>query len=157
VEVLQEWEKAARLKELLQHELKEGETCIVFAGMKRICDELTQEVQRANLGLWCKTIHSGKEQWDRDEALAKFRELTKGTNGQRGVLIATDVAARGLDIPGVAMVVIYDFGRALQSGANGGVESYVHRIGRTGRAGRRDGPSPSSRGRTAAPGSWRSF
>jgi len=53
------------------------------------------------------------------------------------VLVATDVAARGLDIPGVALVIVYDFGRALSSGQNGGVESYVHRIGRTGRAGLR--------------------
>merc|ERR1712203_1064319 len=52
------------------------------------------------------------------------------------VLVATDVASRGLDIPGVALVVVYDFGRALNSGQNGGVESYVHRIGRTGRAGK---------------------
>ncbi|CAE8602259.1 unnamed protein product, partial [Polarella glacialis] len=88
----------------------------------------------------CKTIHSGKDQWTRDEALAQFRELTAGKGQGKfssGVLVATDVAARGLDIPGVALIVIYDFGRALHSGQNGGVESYVHRIGRTGRAGKR--------------------
>mmetsp|Transcript_73885 Transcript_73885/g.163288 ORF Transcript_73885/g.163288 Transcript_73885/m.163288 type:complete len:313 (+) Transcript_73885:3-941(+) len=138
VYVIEEREKSAQLKALLAKELKPGETGIVFASMKHMCDTITWDIQRAGLGIWCKTIHSGKEQWDRDEALAEFRALTAGrADGKRGILVATDVASRGLDIPGVALVVVYDFGRALHSGANGGVESYVHRIGRTGRAGKR--------------------
>merc|ERR1711879_703529 len=120
----------------LKKELKDGETCVVFAGMKTTCDEVEKDLQRANMGFWCRAIHSGKEQWDRDGALQEFRDITKAGNGKKAVMIATDVAARGLDIPGVAMVVVYDFGRGLKRAQNGGVESYVHRIGRTGRAGR---------------------
>ena len=63
-----------------------------------------------------------KDQYEREKSLDNFRK------GRGNVLVATDVAARGLDIPGVAMVLIYDF--------PGAVEDYVHRIGRTGRAGK---------------------
>merc|ERR1719498_2178494 len=137
VTVMKEEEKMAKLKDIIKNELHKGETAIVFAAMKHICDDVTRELQKAGLGIWCRTIHSGKDQWDRDESLAKFRELTAGNaSGDRGVLVATDVASRGLDIPGVALVIVYDFGRSLHSGQNGGVESYVHRIGRTGRAGK---------------------
>merc|ERR1719336_2205168 len=107
--------------------------------MKNRCDELSGLVRDAGDRIWSQVIHSGKEQWQRDETLSNFRALTAGklTGFNRGVLIATDVAARGLDIPGVAMVVVYDFGRALNGGGtNSGVESFVHRIGRTGRAGK---------------------
>merc|ERR1712050_249470 len=76
------------------------------------------------------------EQWVRDESLATFRAITTGKdNGRRGILVATDVAARGLDIPGVVLVIVYDFGGG-GLGQDSGVESYVHRIGRTGRAGK---------------------
>ena len=66
-------------------------------------------------------MHGDKDQAEREYALDLFRK------GKAPVLVATDVAARGLDIPGVAFVLIYDF--PLQT------EDYVHRIGRTGRAG----------------------
>merc|ERR1711904_322701 len=108
-------EKLAALKKILKEHLAPGETGFVFGSTKEICD--SQEAQlrgtpnySSELGVWCRAIHSGKEQWDRDEALATFRNLTTGTGSEKGVLIATDVAARGLDIPGVALVVIYDFG-----------------------------------------------
>jgi len=130
ITVCNESEKMQLLKKCLTDELKSGETVLVFGGMKSTCDHLESELKRSNLGCWCKAIHSGKEQWQRDGALQEFRDLTAGKNGARGIMIATDVAARGLDIPGVAMVVVYDFG-----GKNG-AESYVHRIGRTGRAGK---------------------
>merc|ERR1719401_472430 len=135
---MREEDKIRKLKEVIADELGPGETAIVFAAMKDGCDQLVRELQSAGLGIWCRTIHSGKEQWDRDAALAKFRSLTTGdAKGTRGVLVATDVASRGLDIPGVSLVVVYDFGRALHSSQNGGVEAYVHRIGRTGRAGKK--------------------
>jgi ATP-dependent RNA helicase DDX5/DBP2 len=70
----------------------------------------------------CGAIHGDKDQYEREKSLDNFRK------GRGNVLVATDVAARGLDIPGVAMVLIYDF--------PGAVEDYVHRIGRTGRAGK---------------------
>jgi len=53
-------------------------------------------------------------------------------SGQRAILVATDVASRGLDIPGISLVVVYDFGNE----KGGGAEPWVHRIGRTGRAGK---------------------
>eukprot|EP00930_Biecheleria_cincta_P022775 TRINITY_DN16573_c0_g1_i2.p1 TRINITY_DN16573_c0_g1~~TRINITY_DN16573_c0_g1_i2.p1 ORF type:complete len:558 (+),score=117.80 TRINITY_DN16573_c0_g1_i2:437-2110(+) len=130
ITVCNESEKLQLLQKCLADELKSGETVVVFAGMKSTCDHLESELKRSKIGCWCKAIHSGKEQWERDGALQEFRDLTAGKNGSKGIMIATDVAARGLDIPGVAMVVVYDFG-----GKNG-VESYVHRIGRTGRAGK---------------------
>jgi len=131
VTICDESEKSKLLQDCLAKELKDGETCIVFAGMKATCDELERELHRAKIGCWCKAIHSGKEQWERDAALQEFRDLTAGKAGssKRGIMVATDVAARGLDIPGVALVVVYEFG------GSQGVESYVHRIGRTGRAG----------------------
>merc|ERR1711972_916400 len=64
-----------------------------------------------------------------DTTLATFRTLALSASIKRAVLVATDVAARGLDITGVNLVLIYDFGR-------NGTEAYVHRIGRTGRVDR---------------------
>merc|ERR1719350_137256 len=134
--VLQEEAKLQILKKVLEKELGAGETCLVFAGMKLTCDTLKHELHKME-GLWCKAIHSNKEQWDRDAALKEFRErAARPKYGEKAVLVATDVASRGLDIPGVSLVVVYDFGKALHSANNGGVEAYVHRIGRTGRAGK---------------------
>lgn len=123
-----------KLDKILSTELHAGETAIIFAATKGGCDYLERHLKKGSLKGWCGVIHSGREQWERDEALGKFRDLTAGSKAERGVLIATDVAARGLDIPGVALVVVYDFSTG--NGASG-VESYVHRIGRTGRAGRK--------------------
>merc|ERR1712151_30393 len=84
----------------------------------------------------CRAIHGDKEQWERDQSLQAFRAMASPEAkqlGRKAVLIATDVASRGLDIPGVSLVVIYDFGGEAD---RPGVESYVHRIGRTGRAGK---------------------
>jgi len=134
VSVLQWSEKLGRLKEVLKAELHSGETAIIFAATKGACDYLEREIRKLKLDAWCNAIHSGREQWERDETLTKFRTLTAGTGSEKGILVATDVAARGLDIPGVALVVVYDFA---QGDGRSGVESYVHRIGRTGRAGRR--------------------
>jgi ATP-dependent RNA helicase DDX5/DBP2 len=139
--VMRRDEKLAALKKILKEQLASGETAFVFGSTKAICDSLEAQLggsnnHNAELGFWCRAIHSGKEQWDRDEALAQFRNLTTGTGSEKGVLIATDVAARGLDIPGVALVVIYDFGSGPRGNANNAVESYVHKIGRTGRAGK---------------------
>lgn len=131
-------EKSARFHQIIKDELGPGQTCLVFAGQKRFCDVLENEIWRkgSEYGFkpWCGVIHSDKDQWIRDEALQQFRKLTAGGD-ERGILVATDVAARGLDIPGVAMVVVYDFGRSKNSDGSS-VESYVHRIGRTGRAGK---------------------
>ena len=69
------------------------------------------------------TIHGDKQQVQRDKALQQFK------SGKVKVLVATDVASRGLDIPDVELVINYDFPKQ--------IEDYIHRIGRTGRAGKK--------------------
>merc|ERR1719237_1866809 len=93
--------------------------CLVFANTKRECERLSNSLYRA--GVPCSSIHGDKDQRQRDEALNGLKQ------GRIKVLVATDVAARGLDIKGVGLVVNYD--------AANNTEDYVHRIGRTGRAG----------------------
>merc|ERR1712232_280863 len=85
------------------------------------CDHLAQQLQQR--GVPCRAIHGDKDQRDREKALEGLR------SGQIKLLVATDVAARGLDIKGVSLVVNYD--------APARTEDYVHRIGRTGRAGQK--------------------
>merc|ERR1712125_218372 len=77
----------------------------------------------ARSGFPCSSIHGDKDQTQRDDALGRLKD------GRIKVLVATDVAARGLDIKGVGLVVNF-------APANN-AEDYVHRIGRTGRAGAR--------------------
>jgi len=92
---------------------------LVFCNTKRMCDQLAQFLSRT--GVACTAIHGDKDQVQRDDALNGLK------SGRVKVLVATDVAARGLDIKGVGLVVNFD-------PANN-TEDYVHRIGRTGRAG----------------------
>jgi ATP-dependent RNA helicase DDX5/DBP2 len=92
---------------------------LVFASTKRMCEQLSNNLWKA--GVSCSSIHGDKDQRQRDEALNGLK------SGKLKVLVATDVAARGLDIKGVGLVVNYD--------AANNTEDYVHRIGRTGRAG----------------------
>ena len=75
----------------------------------------------AHLNVKSDAIHGDRDQSDREAALGGFKE------GDISVLIATDVASRGLDVRGVTHVINYDFPRDM--------EDYVHRVGRTGRAG----------------------
>ena len=98
-------------------ELAEGSRVIVFANTKRRVDNLAKTFHEFGT---C-AIHGDKPQKEREAALAGF------TNNASPLLFATDVAARGLDIKLVTHVINYDMARD--------VESYVHRIGRTGRAG----------------------
>lgn len=107
-------EKDARLRK--QVEDSSGPT-LVFVSTKRMCEVLTRSFPGS------VTIHGDRTQSERDSALAAFK------SGAARVMIATNVAARGLDIKGVALVVNYD--PAVKD------EDYVHRIGRTGRGGER--------------------
>jgi len=154
--VIPEEEKLSRLKQILEKELRPGETAIVFATRKTTCDQLEEMLKSAtvssNSGVrdpahpwvktmgpvplcaWVRAIHGDREQWEREQNLNAFRSMTTKPQAHRkAVLVATDVASRGLDIPGVALVVVFDFGGEAD---RPGVDSYVHRIGRTGRAGR---------------------
>jgi ATP-dependent RNA helicase RhlE len=92
---------------------------LVFARTKHGAEKLMKSMEKA--GLSAASIHGNKSQGQRERAIKAFRE------GDIRVLVATDVAARGIDIPGVSHVYNFDLPEV--------AESYVHRIGRTARAG----------------------
>ncbi|XP_055388667.1 uncharacterized protein LOC129617513 [Condylostylus longicornis] len=94
---------------------------LVFCGTRSFCDRLTRDL--VGRGKGAVAIHGQKTQRDRDRAIGEFK------SGARQILVATDVAARGLDISDVTAVVNYDLPKT--------IEDYVHRIGRTGRAGKK--------------------
>ncbi len=96
------------------------ERAIIFTRTKRDCDELALAL--VSRGLAAEAIHGDLAQAQRERALESFR------SGNARVLVATDVASRGLDIPDIELVVQHHFPQDS--------ESYVHRSGRTGRAGR---------------------
>jgi ATP-dependent RNA helicase RhlE len=91
---------------------------LVFVRTKVRAERVSKALERA--GIQSITIHSGKDQHDRLDVMKQFRE------GTVKILIATDVSARGIDIPDVDQVVNYDLPEV--------AENYVHRVGRTGRA-----------------------
>ena len=107
--------------ELLRHLLSDdtARNALVFTRTKRGADRLADQLVRARIR--AEAIPGGRTQSARERALAKFK------NGETRVLVATDVAARGLDIVDLSHVVNFDLPEE--------PESYVHRIGRTGRAG----------------------
>jgi len=113
-------EKREKLEELLQDPGRDPkERTLVFVQTKRNADFLASFL--SGTGLPTTSIHGDRLQREREEALYDFRE------GTYPILVATAVAARGLDIPGVAHVFNYDM--------PDDVDEYVHRIGRTGRLG----------------------
>ncbi|KAL0223064.1 hypothetical protein P9112_002454 [Eukaryota sp. TZLM1-RC] len=99
----------------------DGRKVLVFCETKRNVDSLANEFRHRRIK--ALPIHGDKSQAERDMALNSFK------SGHCLVLIATDVCARGLDVKDIAMVMNYDL--------PGDVESYIHRIGRTGRAGKK--------------------
>ena len=92
---------------------------MIFSQTKKGCENISRILDRE--GFKCMAIHGDKVQKDRDYVMEKFK------SGECKILIATDVASRGLDVKDVSHVFNYDFPKAM--------EDYVHRIGRTGRAG----------------------
>ncbi|MGB3555619.1 MAG: DEAD/DEAH box helicase, partial [Jannaschia sp.] len=111
-------EKPGLLLDLLR--AHEGEAALVFARTKHGSDRLAKQL--TNAGVNAVAIHGNRSQGQRTRALAAF------TDGSAPVMVATDVAARGLDIPVVKHVYNYELPNV--------PETYVHRIGRTARAGR---------------------
>jgi ATP-dependent RNA helicase RhlE len=107
-------EKTAFLAKYLR---RSHESAIVFVNTKIGCDRLARQL--ASAGLRAVAIHADRSQKDRTAAIESFRA------GRIRVLVATDVAARGLDIDSVGLIVNYEVPR--------GLDSYVHRVGRTGR------------------------
>ena len=109
--------KPALLAELLKTETIDR--VLVFTRTKHGADKVVRALQKA--GFAAEAIHGNKSQNQRERVLAAFR------NGKLRILIATDIAARGIDVDGISHVVNYDLPNI--------PESYVHRIGRTARAG----------------------
>jgi ATP-dependent RNA helicase DeaD len=101
-------------------DIEEPESAIVFVGTRREADTVAEQLN--GLGYLAQAIHGEVTQAQRERVLERFRA------GRIQLLVGTDVAARGLDIPDVSHVINYD--------VPPDAESYVHRIGRTGRAGR---------------------
>ncbi|WP_349875479.1 DEAD/DEAH box helicase [Bacteroides cellulosilyticus] len=109
-------------KELLAQLLlgEAGHQVLVFSRTKHGADNIARYLSRR--GITCESIHGDKSQNSRQRALSNFKE------GRSNVIIATDIAARGIDIKGLDLVLNYDLPDV--------PETYVHRIGRTGSAGK---------------------
>jgi ATP-dependent RNA helicase DBP3 len=121
VEVVEERERDGILLKLLtKHHKSRKNRVLVFGLYKKECARLERMLQ--DRGWACGAVHGDKGQRDREDAVNAFKA------GTAPLLIATDVAARGLDIPDVEVVINYSFPLT--------IEDYVHRIGRTGRAGK---------------------
>jgi len=105
--------------------LKEGkgQPTIIFSNKKRVANWLAKMLGQKSIR--CSEIHGDRSQGQRETALAQFRD------GKTEVLVATDAVSRGIDIPGVAHVIQFDLPFGVKE-----FESYTHRIGRTGRAGK---------------------
>jgi ATP-dependent RNA helicase DDX5/DBP2 len=116
--VVEEDEKMRHLTKLLEG-FKSSFSALIFTKTKKGCDRLSKELR--SRGFYSMAIHGDKSQNEREFVLDTFRR--KKVN----ILVATDVAARGLDIKNITYVINFDF--PMQ------IEDYVHRIGRTGRAG----------------------
>ncbi|XP_026862421.1 probable ATP-dependent RNA helicase DDX5 isoform X1 [Electrophorus electricus] len=119
VDVCSDGEKEDKLLRLLEEIMSEKENkTIIFVETKRRCDDLTRRMRRD--GWPAMGIHGDKSQQERDWVLNEFKF------GKAPILIATDVASRGLDVEDVKFVINYDYPN--------NSEDYIHRIGRTARS-----------------------
>jgi ATP-dependent RNA helicase RhlE len=118
VHFVEKGDKPSKLREVLRRDM--DALTLVFSRTKHGAERLMKGLVAD--GFNAASIHGNKSQGQRDRAIKAFRD------GDINVLVATDVAARGIDIPGVAYVVNYDLPEV--------ADNYVHRIGRTARAGR---------------------
>lgn len=121
VEVREEGDKFLRVLELLGelYDRDEDARSLIFVERQEKADDLLKELMMK--GYPCMSIHGGKDQIDRDSTISDFKK------GVVPILVATSVAARGLDVKQLKLVINYD--------APNHLEDYVHRAGRTGRAG----------------------
>jgi len=119
IEICTEEEKRTKLIDDLTHIMENGENkTLIFTQTKRTADEITRYLRKD--GWPALAIHGDKSQSERDWVMREFR------TGSHPIMIATDIAARGLDVKDIKYVINYDFPT--------NIEDYVHRIGRTGRA-----------------------
>ncbi|GAX86476.1 hypothetical protein CEUSTIGMA_g13885.t1, partial [Chlamydomonas eustigma] len=124
VKVVHQLEKLDELIEYIKSKPR-GSRILVFVGQKYRCDWLAENLSDhpSYRDIRCCAIHGDRPQMEREFGIASFK------SGRIPILIATDVASRGLDIPDVTAVVNFDMPTD--------AESYIHRIGRTGRGGKR--------------------
>ncbi|NKW90951.1 DEAD/DEAH box helicase [Rhodobacteraceae bacterium R_SAG9] len=111
-------EKRKRLREILSENM--GDSTLIFSRTKHGAERMMKQLVAE--GFNAASIHGNKSQGQRDRAIKAFRD------GEVTILVATDVAARGIDIPVISLVINFDLPNV--------AEAYVHRIGRTARAGR---------------------
>ncbi|KAF5666397.1 ATP-dependent RNA helicase DBP2 [Fusarium heterosporum] len=120
VEVVTEMEKRDRMIKHLEKVMENKENKILlFVGTKRVADEITRFLRQD--GWPALSIHGDKQQNERDWVLDQFK------TGKSPIMVATDVASRGIDVRNITHVLNYDYPN--------NSEDYIHRIGRTGRAG----------------------
>ncbi|KAM0518160.1 hypothetical protein ACHAPE_004567 [Trichoderma viride] len=120
VEVVTEMEKRDKMIKHLEKVMENKENKIlIFVGTKRIADEITRFLRQD--GWPALSIHGDKQQNERDWVLDQFK------TGKSPIMVATDVASRGIDVRNITHVLNYDYPN--------NSEDYIHRIGRTGRAG----------------------
>lgn len=117
VRVLEEHEKRREILQVLE-QVMDGSCILIFAKTKRSADALTVFLRKDGWPARC--IHGDKSQKERDWVLMEFR------SGKAPLMVATDVASRGIDVKNISTVINYDF--------PSNCEDYVHRVGRTGRA-----------------------
>ena len=120
VVMMKENEKPKALEQQLRNAGDKARV-MVFANTQKKCEQVVRLVE--SLGYASAMLHGGKTQDQREESIRGFRE------NKYHVLVATDVAGRGIDVPDVALVINYDMPLT--------IEAYTHRIGRTGRAGKK--------------------
>ena len=109
---------------------------LIFVNTKKHATGLSAALMGAGVHVDC--LHGDREQAVRTQVVEAF------VSGRIDVLVATDVASRGLDLPGLAVVINYDFPPAVGHAA---LEQYVHRVGRTGRLGQQEGVAGVGAGR----------
>lgn len=119
IRIVTDEEKTDHLLEFFRS-MGENDKVIVFFGKKATVDNIASDLAIANVD--CQSMHGGRDQSDREQALEDIRD------GGVKILLATDLASRGLDVCNISHVFNYDFPKD--------IEEYVHRIGRTGRAGK---------------------
>jgi ATP-dependent RNA helicase DDX5/DBP2 len=118
IRIVDEMDKTRTLYSILE-KCMDGSKVLIFTATKRTADSLTRTLRQD--GWPARAIHGDKAQSERDWVLSEFR------SGKSPLMIATDVAARGLDVKDIKTVINYDMPAQM--------EDYVHRVGRTGRAG----------------------
>lgn len=118
VHIVNEQEKRRKLVEVLDRGVEPP--VIIFVNQKKGVDMLAKGLEK--MGYSACTLHGGKGQEQREYALSALK------SGNKDILVATDVAGRGIDIKNVSLVINYDMAKS--------IEDYTHRIGRTGRAGK---------------------